>query len=199
LALLAITGGVVLPPEEPEPLVPVEPPEVPEPLLLPDPLVLPEPLVPPDPLDVPDPPAPLELPELLDPLELPDPVAPDPPESVEPLVVEADDCPLLSPLPPPHAVIANATTATSNPLRTNDVFIMEQYSLGNTVGALACADTNCNPHATAIINGRARPTYLSRTADPVLQTRRFSVEMAERSSRKRMLLMFPQPRHATRG
>lgn len=93
------------------------PPEVPDPL---------EPLVPPAPLDVPDPPVP---PELLDPPALPDPVAPVPPEPVEPLVVEVDDCPLLSALPP-HAVIANAMMATSNPLRTNDVFMMKQGSLG---------------------------------------------------------------------
>jgi hypothetical protein len=113
LALFGIRGGVVLPPDEPP--------------VLPDPLAPPEPLVPPDPLDVPDPLAP---PELSDPPALPDPVAPVPPELVEPLVVEVDDCPLLSPLPPPHAVIANAMMATSNPLRTNDVFMMKQCSLG---------------------------------------------------------------------
>jgi hypothetical protein len=124
-------------PELPEPLVPPDPLVLPEPLVPPDPLVLPEPLVPLDPLELPDPEDPPEVPEPPEPLLLPEPlvppdplVPPAPPESVEPLVVEADDCPLLSPLPPPHAVIANATTATSNPLRTNDVFIMEQYSLG---------------------------------------------------------------------
>jgi hypothetical protein len=31
---------------------------------------------------------------------------------------------VLSPLLPPHAVTANATRATSNPLRTDDVFII---------------------------------------------------------------------------
>jgi hypothetical protein len=75
-------------------------------------------------------PDPLVPPALLDPAALPDPVAPVPPEPVEPLVVEVDDCPLLSPLPPPHAVTANAMMATSNPLRTNDVFMMKQFSLG---------------------------------------------------------------------
>ena len=118
----------------PDPLVLPEP--LP-PLLLPDPLVLPEPLplVLPDPLVLPEllPPVlpdPLVLPELLDPPALPDPVAPAPPEPVEPLAVEVDDCPVLSPLLPPHAVIANAMMATSNPLRTNDVFMMKQVSLG---------------------------------------------------------------------
>jgi hypothetical protein len=99
LALLAITGGVVVPepPEVEPPPVPVEPPEVP---VLPDPLV---------------------LPELLDPLALPD------PDALEPLVMPVPDVvdrPALSPLLPPHALIANAMQATSNPLRTNDVFIM---------------------------------------------------------------------------
>ena len=146
LALFAITGGVVLPPDEPppEPVEPPEVPELPEPLLppeLPDPVdppevpELPEPLVPPEllPLVLPDPlvlPEPLAPPELLDPPALPDPVAPAPPEPVEPLAVEVDDCPVLSPLLPPHAVIANAMMATSNPLRTNDVFMMKQVSLG---------------------------------------------------------------------
>jgi hypothetical protein len=96
LALLAITGGVVVP-------EPPEPPEVPVP---PDPPVLPDPLV---------------LPELLDPLAGPDPAA------LEPLVMPVPDVvdrPALSPLLPPHALIANAMQATSNPLRTNDVFII---------------------------------------------------------------------------
>jgi hypothetical protein len=126
LALFAITGGVVLPPDEPPP-EPVEPPEVPE---LPEPLLPPELPEPVDPPEVPELPDPLVLPELLDPPALPDPVAPAPLEPVEPLAVEVDDCPVLSPLLPPHAVIANAMMATSNPLRTNDVFMMKQVSLG---------------------------------------------------------------------
>ena len=103
----------MLPPEEPlpEPVEPPEVPEVPEPLVLPEPLVRPEPLV------------------LLDPLVLPDPLVV--------LVVAVPDCPVLSPLPPPHAVIANASAATSNPLRTNDVFIMYQFSSGPTPSAHA--------------------------------------------------------------
>ena len=116
----------MLPPEEPPP-EPVEPPEVPE---LPEPLLPPELPEPVDPPEVPELPEPLVLPELLDPPALPDPVAPAPPEPVEPLAVEVDDCPVLSPLLPPHAVIANAMMATSNPLRTNDVFMMKQVSLG---------------------------------------------------------------------
>src|SRR5580658_6077562 len=117
LALFAITGDVELPPDEPPVLPdPLVLPEPLPPLLLPDPLVLPE-LLPPV---LPDP---LVLPELLDPPALPDPVAPAPLEPVEPLAVEVDDCPVLSPLLPPHAVIANAMMATSNPLRTNDVFM----------------------------------------------------------------------------
>jgi hypothetical protein len=87
----------------PEPLVPPEPAEPPEAPVLPDPLVLPEPL------------APLALPE------------PDALEPLEPLVMPVPDVvdrPALSPLLPPHALIANAMHATSNPLRTNDVFIM---------------------------------------------------------------------------
>ena len=130
----------MLPPEEPPP-EPVEPPEVPE---LPEPLlppVLPEPVDPPEVPELPEPlvllellppvlPDPLVLPELLDPPALPDPVAPAPPEPAEALAVEVDDCPVLSPLLPPHAVIANAMMATSNPLRTNDVFMMKQVSLG---------------------------------------------------------------------
>jgi len=90
---------------------PAEPPEVP---VLPEPLVLPEPA---EPLEVPV----LPDPELLDPLALPD------PDALEPLVTpvpDVVDMPALSPLLPPHALIANAMQATSNPLRTNDVFIM---------------------------------------------------------------------------
>jgi hypothetical protein len=75
----------------------VEPPEVP---------VLPEPVEPPE---VPVLPEPLEPPELVEPLVVPD-------------VPEVADMP--APLLPPHAVIANAMAATSNPFRTNDVFMM---------------------------------------------------------------------------
>ena len=121
--------------------MPVEPPEVPElpePLVLPDPLALPEPLVLPDPLVLPEP---LVLPDALvlpDPLEVPEPLMP--PGSVDPLValvVEVPDCPALAPLLPPHAVIANAIAATSNPLRTNNVFIMYPCSSGPTPSAHA--------------------------------------------------------------
>jgi hypothetical protein len=83
--------------------------------VLPDPPVLPEPLVLPEPAEPP------EVPVLLDPLALPD------PDALEPLVTpvpDVVDMPALSPLLPPHALIANAMQATSNPLRTNDVFIM---------------------------------------------------------------------------
>ena len=83
--------------------------------MLPEPLVLPEPAEPPE---VP------VLPEPLDPLALPEPDALEP---LEPLVMPVPDVvdrPALSPLLPPHALIANAMQATSNPLRTNDVFIM---------------------------------------------------------------------------
>jgi hypothetical protein len=82
--------------------------------VLPEPLVLPEPA---EPLEVPV----LPDPELLDPLALPD------PDALEPLVTpvpDVVDMPALSPLLPPHALIANAMQATSNPLRTNDVFII---------------------------------------------------------------------------
>jgi hypothetical protein len=86
--------------------------------VLPEPPVLPEPAEPPE---VPVLPDPLVLPELLDPLAAPDPLA------LEPLVMPVPDVvdrPALSPLLPPHALIANAMQATSNPLRTNDVFII---------------------------------------------------------------------------
>jgi hypothetical protein len=135
----------------PEPLVP---PELPEPLLLPDPLL-------PDPLVLPDPPVPPELPELLDPLALPDPAVP---ESVEPLVVLVVDAPALSPLLPPHAVSANATRATSNPLRTNDVFIIQQPFHSNTVRALAFGRTGSSPQVTSSISGRIPPTTVRQTA-----------------------------------
>jgi hypothetical protein len=39
-------------------------------------------------------------------------------------VPDVIDMPALSPPLPPHALIANAMQATSNPLRTNDVLIM---------------------------------------------------------------------------
>ena len=54
----------------------------------------------------------------------------DPPEVLvlpEPLVMPVPDVVeglALSPLPPPHALIATAMQAASNPLRTNDVFIL---------------------------------------------------------------------------
>ena len=86
--------------------------------MLPEPPVLPEPA---DPPEVPVLPDPLVLPELLDPLALPD------PDALEPLVMPVPDVvdrPALSPLPPPHALIANTMQATSNPLRINDVFII---------------------------------------------------------------------------
>ena len=70
-------------------------------------------------------PDPLVLPELLDPLALPDPDALEP---LDPLVMPVPDVvdrPALSPLlPAPHALIPTAMQATSNPLRTNDVFIL---------------------------------------------------------------------------
>jgi hypothetical protein len=66
------------------------------------------------------------LPDPLVPPELLDPPVPLDPDALEPLVMpvpDVVDMPALSPLPP-HALIANAMQATSNPLRTNDVFIM---------------------------------------------------------------------------
>jgi hypothetical protein len=146
----------------PDPLVLPDPlplPEVPE--LLPDPLVLPVPLVPLDPLDVPDP---LDPPELLDPLALPDPAVPEPPESVEPLVVLAADAPVLSPLPPPQAVTTNATRATSNPLRTNDVFIIQQLSSSQHRPCARIWAHRSNPQATSRISGRIPPTTVRQTA-----------------------------------
>ena len=174
----------MVPPELPEPDEPPVPPEplplpevpelLPEPLLLPDPLVLPDPLplpevpellpvplVPLDPLDVPDP---LDPPELLDPLALPDPAVPEPPESVEPLVVLAADAPVLSPLPPPQAVTTNATRATSNPLRTNDVFIIQQLSSSQHRPCARIWAHRSNPQATSRISGRIPPTTVRQTA-----------------------------------
>ena len=83
-----------------------------------------DPPLPVDPPDVPVLPDPLVLPELLDPLALPDPDALEPLEPLVMPVPDVVDMPALSPLLPPHALIANAMQATSNPLRTNDVFIM---------------------------------------------------------------------------
>ena len=88
---------------------------------MPEPPVLPEPAEPPE---VPVLPDPLVLPELLDPLALPDPDALEPLDPLAMPVPDVVDRPALSPLLPPHALIANAMQATSNPLRTNDVFIM---------------------------------------------------------------------------
>jgi hypothetical protein len=191
LALFAITGGVVVPPDEPlpEPVEPPEVPELPDPLPLPDPLVLPEPLVPPDPLDVPDP---LVLP---DPLDVPDPL--DPPESAEPLVVDVDDCPALAPLLPPQAVIANAMQATSNPLRTNDVFMMKQCSsdqhrLRARVYAHEVQSTCHGKHkwsrATDVPVANCRPN----APNPEIHDENVRMIFSEW-----MLLMFPAPRRAT--
>ena len=116
LALLAITGGVVVP--EPE-----EPPEEPE---------LPEEL--PAPLELPDPALPLEPVELLDPPLLLDPL--EPPELDDPLVeLDVPDVAALSPLLPPQATTASATVSASIPLRTGDLFILYQYLTTNTVVA----------------------------------------------------------------
>jgi hypothetical protein len=78
----------------------------------------------PDPAEPPEVPEPLVLPELLDPLALPDPDALEPLDPLAMPVPDVVDRPALSPLLPPHALIANAMQATSNPLRTNDVFIL---------------------------------------------------------------------------
>jgi hypothetical protein len=80
--------------------------------------VPPEPVLP-DPLELPDP---LVLPDPLPPLAFPEPLDPAEPADPEPLVALVPDEDWLA-LPPPHAAMANVMAATSNPWRTNDIFI----------------------------------------------------------------------------
>jgi hypothetical protein len=97
--------------------VPLDPLELPEPPVLPDPEL---PLPDPEPLEPVLPELlPLVPPELSDPPELPDPEPPVFVEPLEALVPDVDDWLAL----PPHAVMANAMAATSDPWRTNDIFI----------------------------------------------------------------------------
>jgi len=186
---------------EPDPLLLPEPlplvlPE-PEPLELPDPLeleppVLPEPVLP-DPVLLPDP---LELPELLDPL------APEPLESPDPLVLLAEpEVPtLLSELPPPQAVSAQANAAMSTPLRTNDVFITSPSSSGqhrlcpplklaNRVQSTCHSEHKC---------GRTRGAPVAKRRPFKQNTKNFRMKLSRSTNAKRMSLLFPRQRDRAR-